>query len=85
MQKNHLTKSRQLVGTLRMFLSCFMSAHYSSDSEDFQAAVVADSDPVRLGGSPLDIIDLSLGCVDQYGVIRYTEDKEMRFQSIYLI
>lgn len=62
-----------------MFLSCFTSAHYSSDSEDFQAVVVADSDPVRLGGSPLDIIDLSLG------VIRYTEDEEMRFQSIYLI
>lgn len=41
----------------------------SSHSEDFQAVVVADSDPVRLGGGPLYIIDLSLSCVGQYRVL----------------
>lgn len=40
-----------------------------SDSEDFQAVVVADGDPVGLGGGPLDIIDLSLCCVGQYRVL----------------
>ncbi len=41
----------------------------SSDSEDFQAVVVADSNPVGLGGGPLYIIDLSLGRVGQYRVL----------------
>lgn len=41
----------------------------NSDPEDLQTVVVADGDPVRLGGSPLDVIDLSLGCVGQNRVL----------------
>lgn len=52
---------------------CFWVASFlhdcSSDSEDFQAVVVADSNPVGLGGGPLDIIDLSFSCVGQYRVL----------------
>lgn len=52
---------------LGVFLICLVS--WSSDSEDFQAVVVADSNPVGLGGGPLDVIDLSLGRVGQYRVL----------------
>ena len=34
-----------------------------SNSKYFQAVVVADRDPVRLGGSPLYLVDLTLGGV----------------------
>lgn len=39
------------------------------DPEDLQAVVVADGYPVWLGGCPLYIVDLSLGCVGQDGVL----------------
>lgn len=39
------------------------------DSEDLQAVVVADGYPVWLGGCPLYIVDLSLGCVGQDRVL----------------
>lgn len=42
------------------------------DSEDLQAVVVADGYPVWLGGCPLYIVDLSLGCVGQDRVLNGT-------------
>lgn len=42
------------------------------DSEDLQAVVVADGYPVWLGGCPLYVVDLSLGCVGQDGVLNGT-------------
>lgn len=38
-------------------------------AEYLQAVVVADSDPVRLSGGPLHIVDLSLSCVGQDRVL----------------
>lgn len=38
-------------------------------SEDLQAVVVANGDPVRLSGCPLHIVDLSFSCVGQNRVL----------------
>lgn len=38
-------------------------------SEDLQAVVVADGDPVRLSGRPLHIVDFSFCCVGQDWVL----------------
>ena len=40
-----------------------------SDTQDLQAVVVADGDPVRLRGSPLHVVDLPLDSVGQDGVL----------------
>lgn len=40
----------------------------ASDTQDLQAVVVADGDPVRLCGGPLNIVDLPFSSVGQDGV-----------------
>lgn len=41
----------------------------ASDTEDLQAVVVADRDPVRLRGGPLHVVDLPFSRVGQDGVL----------------
>lgn len=41
----------------------------SSHPQDLQAVIVADGYPVRLGGSPLHVVDLPFSCVSQDGVL----------------
>jgi len=39
------------------------------DTQDLQAVVVADGDPVRLRGRPLHVVDLPFGRVGQDGIL----------------
>lgn len=39
------------------------------NTQDLQAVVVADGDPVGLSGGPLHVVDLALGCVGQDRVL----------------
>ena len=41
------------------------STSWGLDPQDLQAVVVADGDPVGLGGGPLHVVDLPLGRVGQ--------------------
>lgn len=41
----------------------------ASDTQDLQAVVVADGDPVRLRGGPLHVVDLPFSSVGQDGIL----------------